>query len=181
LVYLEQMDITETQRKLGERLAAFDRKAISIVGEIEADFDQNPQYFSAIVGLASDHENNISCGATWLIKSSMEKGHRLNSTLLNQLAAGLDEITAWDAQLHICQSVRFFELSSNNAAAFSLWLRKLLDHDRPFVRAWSLDALCRIDAEFPDMNLDTAKDIAAALNDQSASVRARARNLISIN
>ncbi len=162
--------------KLRRRLADFDGKAISILGETEAEFVNTQGYLAILLELAIDAESNIASGATWLIKSALEKGAKLPARLIENLIDNLDRISAWDAQLHICQSVQYFDIAESEAENLIAWAKPLLDHDRPFLRAWSMDAHCRIGVNYP--HLVSASDIVdRGLADEAASVRARARNL----
>lgn len=166
----------ELLAKLRSRLAEFDGKAISILGETEAGFGGAENYHACLIELATDAEGHMSGGATWLIKSALENRVELSAELIDNLLARLDKITAWDAQLHICQLVQYLDISEPQARALIPWATPLLDHDRPFLRAWSLDALYRVGQKYPAV-VRINPLIERGLADKAASVRARARNL----
>ncbi|MEM8697384.1 MAG: hypothetical protein AAGE05_15285 [Pseudomonadota bacterium] len=162
---------------LRAKIAAFDGRAVSILGEIEAAESDMAGYMDALITLAADDGPNIAAGATWLVKSALERGRRLSAAQVSALAARLDGIAAWDAQLHICQSIRHLEIDAAAADGFVGWLRPLTRHDRPFLRAWSLDALCHVAAVSGAHAQAAQRSLAVALADSAASVRARARAL----
>ncbi|SIO09649.1 hypothetical protein SAMN02745824_2933 [Parasphingorhabdus marina DSM 22363] len=163
-------------RKLETRLSAFDGRATTILGEMEAELQQDRSYHSSLIDLAGSNDNNVSSRATWLMKSALEKGKSFSPEQVDQILGVLGKITIWDAQLHICQSVQYLSFGRQQAKLMVSWLRKLVDHKRPFLRAWSLDALIRIGLDFPDL-VEANELIIAAGNDPAASVRARARKL----
>jgi len=159
------------------KIAEFDRRSPSVLGETEAEFGSHRGYMAALVDLAADADPPVSSGSTWLIKSHLETGGHLSRSQTARLLAHLDLVTEWDAQLHICQSVRLLTLGLAQAGALAAWVTPLLSHSRPFVRAWSLDAMCRIGAVHAEFRTLAKDALASALDDGSASVRARARRL----
>ncbi|MEO1027667.1 MAG: hypothetical protein AAFX02_01300 [Pseudomonadota bacterium] len=166
-----------TTELLRSKLSAFTGANMSALGEIEAQFKDFPNYIGSLIELAEASEGMISSGATWLLKSSLEQGTELTDHQLARLIEKLPNITDWSAQLHACQSVRHLSLSSGAAKSITLWAETLLDHKRPFLRAWSLDALCVAANIAPILRADAQVAFKKAGNDNAASVRARARNL----
>ena len=129
---------------LRARLTAFDGRATTILGEAEARFRSRPDYVANLVSLAGDPEPAVSSGATWLIKAHLDAGGTLPAAEGAALLSRLDAIAAWQAQLHLCQIARYLSLEAEQARSFADWLEPLLEHERSFLRAWSLDALCRL-------------------------------------
>lgn len=159
------------------RLQAFDGRAVSMLGEIEVDYGSEPAYLDAVIALAAYDQAQVSSGATWLIKAALERGEALSAAQSEALCDEVPAIRYWQAQLHICQSAAYLTFSADGAATMDRWLTPLLHHDRPFLRAWSVDALCRIAVQHPEYGT-AARDAAhAAAKDSAASVRARVRQL----
>ncbi|WP_109356152.1 hypothetical protein [Sphingorhabdus sp. EL138] len=158
-------------------LQAFDGRAVSMLGEIEAEFGGEAEYLNALIALAAHDQEAVSSGATWLIKAALERRQALSAAQSEALWDEIPAIRYWQAQLHICQSAAHLTFSADGAAVMDRWLTPLLHHDRPFLRAWSVDALCRIAAQHPEYG-HAARDAArAAAKDSAASVRARVRQL----
>lgn len=89
----------------------------------------------------------------------------------------LEQVEAWDAQLHLCQSARRLRIAPETTASWRVWLLPLLTHKRPFLRAWALDAFCHL-AEIDEALAEDAERWRARMaDDPAASVRARARKL----
>jgi len=171
----EVMELTRSI--LRNHLSAFDGRAMTILGEIAAQFEMHGEYVNYLVSLAGDPDDAVSNGATWLFKSFLETGGALSEIQKKELAVQTEDVRHWAAQLHICQSVRFLSLESKEAEKMAHWLLPLLEHDRPFLRAWSLDALCHISTQHPDFKGAAQQARQSGLVDPAASVRARAKNI----
>lgn len=162
---------------LRARLAQYDGRATTILGEAEAELGEEGDYLDALIRLSAEPGDHIADGATWLLKAALESGSSLKERQANALFAQLPQIMAWPAQLHLCQSVRYLPISSESARVLAEWAEPFLSHERPFLRAWSLDALARLAEKHPAYEGLYHKALAAAEEDPAASVRARARNL----
>ena len=162
---------------LRSMLSEYDGKATTYLGEAEAALSGEDGYLDALVSLRGEEEGHIAGGASWLLKSALEKGRALSEGQIEALAARLPEITGWAAQLHICQSVRLLTVSADSAKRLADWLAGLLNHQRPFLRAWSLDALGVLAEAHSEHGQAFNAALALAHEDEAASVRARARNL----
>lgn len=163
--------------RLREALNTFDGNNISSLGETEARFWHAPGYAEALISLCQDPEDRFQTGASWLLKSHLEHGGSLHPDQVSDLVDQLGKTTAWAACLHLCQLIRHVDLSPAEAKNLARWAMTLCEHDRPFVRAWALDALCYAAETSPDL-LPIARDqLAKSDADPKASVKARARNL----
>jgi len=165
------------ERNLPNALSRFDGKAITLLGQIEAEFGNDPEYLAALIDLLPSDQAHLENGATWLIKDRLERGDKLSQTRTDQLAAMAPTLTDWQAQLHLAQLARHLHPSPAPARVLALEMIELLDHERPFLRAWSLDALVHLAAIYPDFEARAETAKSAALEDEAASVRARARSL----
>lgn len=161
---------------LFEALCEFDGKAVSILSEAQAQFGASASFLPELVDLASRQTEHIADGATWLIKNCLEKGERLTPETTAILFSNLNEVTTWQAQLHVCQSFAYLEIPSPAATNTAAWLDGLLQHKRPFLRAWSMDAYQHLAIQHPSLEARAEVALAEAERDQSASVKARARH-----
>ena len=176
------------QEDLRRRLQEFDGRAMSLLGEAEAALGGEPAYVDALVSLVADPEPFVGSGATWLLKSFFEKGGALSSEQTQALIAALpqeEKGAHWSTALHLCQSMRYLDLrglgptSLGSSPPWStslwLWVEPLLTHKRPFLRAWSLDALAHLAKADEGYQMDFEAALKRASEDEAASVRARAR------
>jgi len=164
-----------------EELQAYDGKSTAILGETQARHGSGSSYAADLVDLAASAEApdsaNVSDGATWLLKAHLESGGMLSAATTRRLFETLDQITAWQAQLHFCQMMAHLNIPAYQAAAVAAWLSPLLQHKRPFLRAWSMNALQHVAAQYPAFAANAAAALTAAEGDSAASVRARARKV----
>ncbi len=156
---------------LRARLTAHDGRSPTIPSEVAAQYRDAPGFLAAVIGLASDKDRMVSEAATWILKAELEAGARLDRALTDGLIDQLDKLEAWQAKLHVCQAVSHLDVPETARETLRAWLTPLLDAERPFLRAWALDALCRL----PGTRVDAL--LGRMAEDRSASVRARVRNL----
>lgn len=158
---------------LRAELAAYDGRSPTILSELSARHRSDADFLSDLVRFVSDATPVISEGATWIIKAELEAGQTLSPHDVQRLIRALDGVTAWQAQLHICQSLRYIPVQQDQTGELETWLNGMLDAPRPFLRAWAVDALCKVHGP-------SAQTMALLLQmetDKAASVRARVRNL----
>ena len=161
--------------ELLEDLRAYDGKALTILGEIQARQGSRSTYVADIVALTASTEAHVSDGATWLLKAYLEGGGTLSAAATRRLFDSLEQVTAWQAQLHLCQMMEYLNVAATQASAVATWLKPLLQHKRPFLRAWSMSALQHLAARHPAFAADAEVALKAAAIDGAGSVRARAR------
>jgi len=166
---------------LREDLSKFDGKATTFLGEAEAAHCGQEGYIDALIALLSERQGHLASGASWLIKSALERGYDLTAEQVEALIQSLPQLDDWSAQLHICQSLGSLgalgEISCHAAGELADWLTVLLDHERPFLRAWSLDALGALAKNHAEHAAGFNDALVVAISDEAASVRARARHL----
>lgn len=166
---------------LREHLSEFDGKATTFLGEAEAALGAKEGYMGALIALLAERQGHVASGASWLIKSALERGGDLSAKHVEAIIQNLPQIEDWSAKLHLCQAIRLLgglgEISDNAAGELADWLTALLDHNRPFVRAWSLDALGALAKDHADHAAGFNDALVVAMSDEAPSVRARARHL----
>ena len=168
--------MAEAESAFQSELRAYDGRTTTLTA-IEEKYGPKPWYLGALVAMASDADAKVSDGATWLLKSSLEKGATLSARQTAELVPILESITTWQAQLHLCQALRHIDIPPNYSSTVADWLSPLLHHTRPFVRAWAVSALCDLARQHADCKKSAHAAMDAALCDPAASVRARARSL----
>jgi len=169
--------VTINTTQFRSRLQAFDGKAISLLSETAAEFGMGPQVIDLLIALSPDPDSNVATGATWLLKAHLDQNNTFSQAQTTALIAAAPKIQPWQAQLHICQMISRLDSSAQDTAQLADWLSPLLSHSRPFLRAWSLDALLGLASRAPSLVTMAQQAHRYALEDEAASVRARARNL----
>ena len=158
-------------------LLAFDGRNLTALGDIAARHEGDLGYVDGLVALADVSDGQVSQGATWLLKTFLEAGGDVTQSQSRMLISKLDTVANWASQLHLCQLIRYLRPNVQEAKDIVRWLSPLLSHDRPFLRAWSLDALCHIAVDHTAYANRAEKALSSATRDPAASVRARAKNL----
>ena len=87
----------------------------------------------------------------------------------------LGRLTHWGAILHVLQALDVYDRPLPEGPALARFAQSHITHERPFARAWAVNALCVLAIHHPEFRAaaETARN--DALNDTAASVRARAR------
>lgn len=159
-------------------LSEFDGRATTILTQIETKYGQDTGYVNSLIELMGDEDTPQSEGATWLLKAWLDKRKTFSESQTTQFLKTLPCVSSWQAQLHVCQSVRHLSVDQSDVLPTVDWLRALLHHKRPFLRAWSLDAIVAVASShktYADFAMNALKE---AVQDDAASVRARARSLL---
>lgn len=170
-------ELEDLIKELSGSIAEFDGKSPSILSEADVRFSNHKNYVDALIALSANNTGSISSGATWLLKATIEKGTRLTPKQAKEIIEIIPKISDWSAQLHICQTLHAIPIPSGSITPVLNWLRPLISHKRPFVRAWAISAFCDLAAAHAEL-LDEANEyLVEAKEDSAASVRARARNI----
>ncbi len=161
--------------ELREAMRRYDGRAISMLSEIRAKFTQSDDFLSELIDLVDVNDDFISDGATWLIKDCVMSGSKPTEQEITALVQRLDSVSTWPAVLHLCQLAQHISFTSEQAKQFGSWASGFVSHERPFLRAWSMDALQRVARTSHDLSAAAESSLAAAQVDRAASVRARAK------
>lgn len=164
-------------QSLRAALLEFDGKALSYLSETSLRFRDDPDYLKQLIALAGDRTAHIDSGATWLLKDHLDQGGVLDIALVEPFLRQLLAEPSWSAALHILQSVQHLDLRRVDASGLFAVMAGYAEHERPFLRAWAVDAMWRMAAASPDLHAGARQAIEKAAQDPAASVRARARQL----
>jgi hypothetical protein len=159
-----------------QSLRAYDGKAISILSEARAQLGDDGNLLKKLVTFVDSQEGSVAEGATWLIKNCAESGVVPSPSEVAAVVSRLDAVPTWQAALHVCQTAQFLEFTPDQARQFAQWAARFLAHERPFLRAWSMDALQHTAVQASDLAPLAERALSNAEKDKAASVRARARN-----
>ena len=168
-------EFAPTRARLQDALSAFDGKAVSVLCEAKVQLREAPGFWDALFDLITDDAPMVQAGATWLVRQSLECGDLALDTAMAALAKRLDGLTHWTSLLHGLQTIDAVDRPLPEGPELARFAQAHIAHERPFVRAWAVNALCVLAIHHPDFRAaaDTART--HALNDTAASVRARAR------
>lgn len=160
-----------------ERVLEFDGKT---TGSLEAAckaVGKGFTEFERLFELADSQDTRLQIAATWALRKLLELGAEMTAdhcaTFIETAAAQ----SAWEAQLHIVQSLQFIRNEDLNTRRLAETITPWHAAKRPFLRAWTIDAICHLAARDPSLKEAASALLAKGEQDPAASVRARVRNL----
>ncbi|MEM9055100.1 MAG: hypothetical protein AAGB16_07225 [Pseudomonadota bacterium] len=162
---------------LRANLEAFDGKSVTILSELNARYDLIAETTHYLIELFDDADENIQRGSTWIMLERIKSGTKLSDDNWSALAKRISNITDWQAALHVLQCLSQQSCPRDLAVIFSDFTNRYLDHERPFLRAWSISALHTLSQSNPDLVEAAKRAVETGHLDQAASVRARLRHL----
>jgi hypothetical protein len=149
--------------------AALDRLA--------ADYPPNRAMLVHLVGLAESGEPTLQVASTALLKRYQERGARFDAQIVGRLLDLLPSAVAWEAVLHVLQMLPRLPIPRRQADALCDALRDLSSRRNKFLRAWAYGGLHHLATEFAEYRSDVLPLLERASYEESASVRARLRQL----
>ncbi len=160
-----------------ERVLEFDGKTTGSLESACRSAGKDFTGFDQLLELAASADTRMQIGATWAIRKLLELGADMSAEELERFTETAAAQTAWEAQLHIAQSIQFLESANLNTGALAKTLHPWCDAKRPFLRAWAIDAICQLAQRDPSLNETAMELLTKGEQDAAASVRARVRNL----
>lgn len=159
-------------------LADYDGKSVARLEEIHRAVEPTPKVFDELLALTAGPDENASIGATWLLRRWLRGGARPPVDFTARLAERLDDVTSPWARQHLCQCMADLGVGEDDVEAFGAFVRTCRASERPFLRAWAVDALVRLAASHPALEGEAHTSLEEALADPASSVRARARRIV---
>ena len=120
----------------------------------------------------------MQVGATWLLKRHLECGGKLSSAQVRKIYASLDQLSEWEAILHVLQCMPEMPVPKGQIGKVAQFLRDCLAHKRPFVRAWAYNGFHELAVRHEIYREEMTRLIAHAAQNEAASVKARLRNIV---
>jgi hypothetical protein len=127
--------------------------------------------------LTESGEAGVQIATTGLLKRYLDHRVPLSDALVVRLLDLLPSVEHWEAILHLLQMLSRLSIPHSHADALCGWLRQLTRHSNTFVRAWAYSGLHRVAELHADYRADISPLLEVAAQEESASVRARLRQL----
>lgn len=158
-------------------LADFDGKRVEGLQAVVAEGPATPEVVEVLID-AFDGEPDTATAASWLVRAYLEQGLDLDPRATTRLISRVAALPDGFARLHVCQAVRHLDVPTAAAPRLAHFLRACADSRNTYLRAWAPDAFARLALQHAAFGDEARRRVAAALNDDAASVRARARNTL---
>lgn len=153
----------------------WDGKSAEAIGMVYDAQASSPGFVEALVAMLPDVD--LQAGVTWLLKRHVERGAELGVDVARSIYGAVSDFEPWAAKLHVLQLVPLVPVPAERLDDVADFVRRNLDSQKTFVRAWAygaLHALAEADPKFED---EARRRFEKARRSESASVRARLRRL----
>ncbi len=160
---------------LEEAIRSWDGKAVGPIAGAYAAYSDWDEFVPIVVEYLERKEGEV--GASWLLKNYLESGNEVDgktATAIYRLLPGLEK---WEARLQVLQCIPYIPISKASRLGVEAFLRAGIRDINKFVRAWSYNGFCELAQAFPEYRAEVRQLFDTAMNEETASVRARIRNI----
>jgi len=161
---------------LSEEIASWDGKSAALLQSAYERHSAEEGFVTTIVAHTSDVESQRA--ATWLLKRHLEAGNSLSVAGCRAVLGRLSVQEHWESKLHILQCLPHMDIPEDEIAGLEQFLDACLESRRKFVRAWAYNGFNELALRFPRYREKVDGMLARAGESESASVRARIRNIL---
>jgi len=162
--------------KLAKAIAAWDGKSAADIAAVFQSHCTEPHYVENLIQLMGSSDSQK--GASWLLKAWFDRGKSITDKQTSNILSRLSALESWEAKLHILQCFPFISIKDNQKVVVEKFLRSTLSDNNKFVRAWSYNGFYVLAKQHAEYQEETQRFFAMAMKDESASVKARIRNLM---
>jgi len=163
---------------LADRLAAFDGKHVEPLERLADELPRTNATARRLLASAEREEPRLQVASTWLLKRWNELGFAFTPAQSRRIVKLLGAVTAWEAKLHLLQTLPGLVIPGPHAEALHTVLRQLLTEENKLVRAWTYHGLFVLGEQHYTYREDMSQLLANGQSDSAASVRARIRNIL---
>jgi len=160
---------------LSEEIASWDGKSAAVLESTYERHGAHDDFVATILAHLSDVE--LQRAATWLLKRHLEVGNSLSVAECRAVFGGLSVQEHWESKLHILQCLPYLDIPEDDIVGLERFLDACLESERKFVRAWAYNGFNELALRFPRYREKVDGMLARAAESESASVRARIRNM----
>ena len=160
---------------LSEEIASWDGKSAAVLESAYERHSADEGFVATILAHLSDAE--LQRATTWLLKRHLEVGNSLSVAACRAVFGGLPVQEHWEAKLHILQCLPYLDIPEDDTVGLEQFLDACLESERKFVRAWAYNGFNELALRLPRYREKVDGMLARAGESESASVRARIRNM----
>ena len=162
---------------LAQALFDFDGKRTGPLERFAAAHSADASLIAELCDFAASDDPDLQTAATWLLKRFGVTGAQLSSSQSETLLRLLIEESGWLPRIHVLQMMDTLVLPATLAAPLMNALAAQARGDNTFIRAWSVHGAVALAEQTPAYRASVLDLLAAAEQDEAASVRARIRQL----
>lgn len=121
-------------------------------------------------------EQDYQRGASWLLKHHVDNGHVMGPDDAQICYTSLDQLTHWDTQLHILQTMHALPINATDKEAVHSFLTKNVASKRTLIRAWSYTGFVILARQHEEYRAETQALLKRAKEVETAgSIKVRIR------
>ena len=158
-----------------QELAAWDGKSTAALQSIYRRHGADEDFVATTLVLVADV--NLQRAATWLLKRHLKLGNPLPADECRSILGSLSRQQDWESKLHLLQCLPYLSIADEDRVGLEQFLDACVRSDKKFVRAWAYSGLGELALRFPQYRETVEGMLARAGASETASVRARIRNL----
>jgi len=161
---------------LRKEIENWDGDTVTDIVSIYEKHHKKEKFINEIVLLLS--ERKLQMEASWLLKKYVETRNAIDSDFAFVIYSKILSFDGWESKLHILQAMPFLPIPSTEKDTVEKFLRICLTDKNKFVRAWAFGGFYLLADQFPEYRDEARQFIDGALINESASIKARIRNVI---
>ena len=159
-----------------EEIVSWDNRSVTVLQSTYQRHSDEDDFLATILGHIADVE--LQRAGTWLLKRHLEGGNSLSPGDSRSILGALSDLKHWESKLHILQCLPYLEIPEDQSAGLERFLDSCLEGDNKFLRAWAYNGFNELSLRFPRYREEVNRMLARAGQSESASVRARIRNML---
>lgn len=156
-------------------VADWDGKSAESITKVYSQFHAAADFTTQLVAMLQ-HEP-LQRGATWLLKRWLEAGGEISAEDIQTYYSTAPILTHWESRLHLLQSLQYLPITAEQAASLYPFIQRCLGSKKTFVRAWAYSGMYELAKQHPDYRSETDALFIKANATESASIRARIRQV----
>ncbi|MCY3779186.1 MAG: hypothetical protein OXG78_02665 [Chloroflexi bacterium] len=160
---------------LSQALFDFDGRSTGPLERFAAAHSADASLVAELCDFAGGDDHNLQTAATWLLKRFGVTGAQLSPSQSEMLLRLLIQETGWLPRIHVLQMMDTLVVPSSRAAPLMDALAAQARGANIFIRAWSVHGAAVLADQHPAYRDSVLDLLAAAEQDDAASVRARIR------
>lgn len=157
-------------------LEAFDGKEVSPLKLAISSLKFGSESVDALLSFIENEEEKLQVGASWILLNHPETCRWIGEEQKNRILDILSWDTPWQVSLHLLRLYPSLPLSKADCLEYFPVLERMLEHKRPFVRAWAYNALYLVAESEASVRDAVAEKLSDGLRNEKGSVSARIRN-----
>lgn len=138
----------------------------------------DPELIADLLKFAAVSQANIAARAIWVVRQISDKDPALLASHKAMIVNELTKSELWEVKAELCHIIPELPLTVDDARTAITFFESCQKDESKIVRAWSLNGLFEVSKIVPEITETVSQLLAEALNSDTASVSARARNIL---